>query len=117
MALVILRGGRGHYLDAVLYMVERTNGPVITVLSDHPLRTGWVLEFYRFFVPPVQQMVIYDGTAPRPQWTQGPPMWVIVHSNRRGQPPDQFQGYVFDREFPYYGLSGYSWYLYRRRDL
>jgi hypothetical protein len=96
-------------------MVERTNRPVITVLSDHPLRTEMVLEFYKFFVPPVQQLVIYDGTAQRPQWTHGPPMWVIVHKNRRGEPPDQFQGYVFEREFPYYGLSGYSWYLYRRR--
>jgi hypothetical protein len=115
-----LRIGRGQYLAAVARMSERTPLPVIVVSSDHAWRTGFVLNFYRFFLPPHQQMIIYDDSnlprlAPR---THGPPMWVVIHSNLRGQPPaEAFDQYVFDREFTYYGFSGYSWYLYRHRQL
>ncbi len=113
-----LRVGRGQYQEAVLYMVERSGRPVITVLSDHPLRTAMVLDYYRRVVPPNQQLVIYDGSGDAPSpWTHGPPVWLIVHSNKRNEPPGEFAGFVFDREFTYYGLSGYSWYLYRNRTL
>jgi hypothetical protein len=122
--VLFLRIGRGHYHDAVTYMATyppgRTPPPLIVVSSDHPLRTGMVLHFYSAFVPPQQRMIIYDDSnlprlAPR---THGPPMWVMIHSPERGKPPAQaFDQYVFEREFPYYGLSGYSWYLYRHRGL
>ena len=122
---LFLRVGRGHYHDAVQYMATyppgRTPPPVIVVSSDHPLRTAMVLHFYSVFVPPQQQMIIYNDAdvtrlAPR---THGPPMWVVFHSPLHGTPPRGagFDQYVFDREFPYYGLSGYSWYLYRHRGL
>ena len=123
--VLFLRVGRGHYHDAVTYMATyppgRTPPPVIVISSDHPLRTGWVLSFYSRFLPPQQQMVIYDDKdptrlAPR---TNGPPMWLVFHSPLHGQPPHgaALDQYVFDREFPHYGLSGYSWYLYRHRGL
>jgi hypothetical protein len=115
-----LRIGRGQYLDAVLHMSEHTPAPYITVLADDRMRTAMVLDFYRRWLPPAQAMVIYDGSAnpPAPQ-THGPPIWIIVHSNQRGVVPENYeaQGYVFDREFGYYGLSGYSWYVYRHRSL
>lgn len=119
-----LRYGRGHYQQVLLEMAQRSPGAIITVSSDHPLRTGWVLDFYKIFLPPQQQLVIYDDSdvrhlAPR---THGLPMWVIVHSPLRGQPPAQSfvldgNRYLLVREFPYYGLSGYSWYLYRHTSI
>lgn len=113
-----LRIGRGHYQEAILEMSLRTPHPFITVLSDHPLRTAMVLDFYQSFLSPHQELVIYDGSSTEPvQFTHGPPMWLIVHSNKRGEAPDQFPGFVFDRELPYYGLSGYSWYLYRHESI
>jgi hypothetical protein len=123
--VLFLRVGRGHYQDAVTYMATyppgRTPPGVIVVSSDHPLRTGLVLYFYSRMLPPQQQIVIYNDMdvahlAPR---THGPPMWLVFHSPVRGAPPRglAIDQYVFDREFPYYGLSGYSWYLYRHRGL
>jgi hypothetical protein len=117
--MLFFRGGRGHYRDAIAYISDNTPGDLITVLSDHPLRTGMVLDFYADrFLSPNQRLVIYDGsTLQRANFEFGPPLWIIVHSNKRNLPPEKLRGYVFDREFSYYGLSGYSWYLYHHHTL
>lgn len=114
-----LRTGRGHYADAVVYMSQRDPSPTIRVLSDHRLRTEMVLDFYsRRMLPPDRKLVAYDADEfPPPPRPLGPPMWIIVHSDKRGEIPGEFPGFVFDREFGYFGLSGYSWYLYRSRDV
>jgi hypothetical protein len=117
---LFIRGGRGHYSDAVAYMLRRDPSSNIRILSDHNLRTEMVLDFYSSRLePPGRKLIIYDGNenppTPRPL---GPPMWVIVHSNKRNElPAAEFAGFVFDREFGFAGLSGYSWYLYRSREI
>lgn len=115
--------GRGHYSAAVIYMADHTPPQQpITVLSDQPYRTGLVLEFYRRVLPPGRPMDIYDGTqSPPPAFAHGPPRWFIRQYNLTGSPPAPRYNvldnlYVMDREFTYYGLSGYSWYLYRRQN-
>jgi hypothetical protein len=100
-----LRVGRGHYADAVAYIARRTPSPVIMVLPDDPLRSGMVLEFYaRRVLPPEKRLQISTGDV----------MWVVLANDDHHAPPAQrIEQHVFDRDFDYYGLSGYSWYLYR----
>jgi hypothetical protein len=100
-----LRLGRGHYADAVAYMARRTRSPAITVLPDDPLRSGMVLEFYARRVLPAER---------RLQVSNGSVMWVVVANDGHHAPPaPQIEQHALERDFDYYGLSGYSWYLYR----
>jgi hypothetical protein len=109
-----IRVGRGHYSDAVVYMSQQTPGAELAIVSDHPLRTGMVLEFYSRLLPPGTRIRVIDGTSARANPQSAP--WLIMISDAPSAPPLPNVGpYLFDREFTYYGLSGYSWYLYRRR--
>jgi hypothetical protein len=117
-----IRIGRGHYSNAVVYMSRQTPGAILPVVSDHPLRTGMVLEFYSRLLPPGTQLAVIDATDPPPSPPPIRPQWLILHSNLTDTPPAPAVGdpwgqpYIYDREFTYYGLSGYSWYLYRRSE-
>jgi hypothetical protein len=125
--LRFLRVGRGHYSDAVSYISE--NSPAagqLSILSDHEWRTTNTLKFYAARLLAEQQtLYVYDANQRDPDYSAtGPPMWFIRHLGDVGAPPaDSYTDpktrmrYLFDREFPYYGLSGYSWYVYRRSDL
>ena len=86
-------------------MARRTPSPVITVLPDDPLRSGMVLEFYaRRVLPPERRLQISTGSV----------MWVVIANDGHHAPPgQQIEQHVLERDFDYYGLSGYSWYLYR----
>jgi hypothetical protein len=116
-----IRIGRGHYFAATLYMTEQTPAAVLFVESGHPLRTGMVLNFYARFVPFGIKVVPVDLSAPEPQRPPERPMWAISSNVVAGSPPAPMaqdpwgNQFAFDREFTYYGLSGYSWYLYRRQ--
>jgi hypothetical protein len=108
-----LRGTRGHYLDAVRHMVERSPGGVATVAGDNPFRTDMLLGFYARYAPAGGSVVV---TPPPPD---GAPEWFIINTPQAGvEPPPQLVlggvPYQFDREFTYRGLSGWSWYLFRR---
>ncbi len=109
--------GRGHYSDAMRYMAASTPSRVVTVGGDHPFRNGLVLQFYRRAVPGDRPFVYLegkeDGTAS--------PQWYIVHSPEKGfRPPGEvatpWGTYRLGRHFPYYGLSGFHWAVYRRGD-
>lgn len=109
-----LRGGRGHYLDAVTYMAERTPGEVVTVAGDNEFRTGMLLSFYARYVPAGKRLEM----VPLPP--QGGPEWLIINSPEAGADALMVKvvagtPYRFEREFTYYGLSGWSWYLYRHQ--
>jgi hypothetical protein len=114
--------GRGHCSDAVKYISQRTPSAVIPVVIDHPLRTGMVLDFYSRLLPAGTRFMLLDSSRVAPAPPPVPPTWLVVHSNLTHSPPaptlgDPWGGaYVYDREFTYYGLSGYSFYLYHRSD-
>jgi hypothetical protein len=124
-----LKIGRGHYSRAVAYMASQTPGAVIHVESDHILRTQMVLDFYKRVLPPGMTLATLDlSRTPPPPPPPIPPTWVVVHSFVQGSPPGSTPGspappitdpwggvFIFDREFTYYGRSGLSWYVYRRR--
>jgi hypothetical protein len=107
-----LRGTRGHYADAVRHMTATTPGGAPTVASDNPFRTTMLLDFYARGGTPVAHV-----NASRAE----PADWFIVNTPQAGrQPPAEVTvggvAYRFDREFTYHGLSGWSWYLFRRVD-
>ena len=116
-----VEGTRGHYADAVRYLFDETPGATVAVVSDHPTRTRFVLEFHARRLAREKRLVVIDEDATsRPPET---PMWVIAHGFVAHAPPgdtctDPVSGAIFrlDREFGFAGLSGYSWYVYRRAD-
>ena len=103
-------------------MSENTVAPQITVLADNAYRTGLPLDFYARLLPANKRLIVYrPQDTGQPVFDHGPPVWLIRHSNLTDSPPAQRydvngMNYRFEREFPYYGLSGYTWYLYRRSD-
>lgn len=110
--------GRGHYLDAVLYMAEQTSGGEIVVATDHGFRNGAVLGFYADYLPPGKRIVCVDGV----QRPAARPEWAITHSRAiEHEPPRQLvdrdgASYVLARRFPYAGVSGWQWFVYHRAD-
>jgi hypothetical protein len=117
-----LRIGRAHHSDAVLYMASNSPGEQVSIISDHALRTATLLRFYGDRVlPPGKKMMILDGEEPIPAGS-GPPLWAVKAYYLTATPPAlrytdprTEADYAFDREFTHFGLSGYSWYVYRRR--
>lgn len=113
-----LRIGRGHYLEAVDYMLTHTQGPDVSVTSDHDFRNRMMLGFY---VPRggLPKKVIYTSlSALPPEGTE----WLIRHSLERDPrlPAETQVGsltYRLEYRAPFFGeLSGFHWFLYRRDD-
>jgi hypothetical protein len=110
--------GRGHYQEAVARMAAETRGDVVTVGSDHDARNRMVLEFY----------AARSGAAKRfsyvPAEARGSsrPEWMLMHgfyTDPRLAPvaltyPGAGASYRLVEVFPYAGLSGWTWSLYRR---
>jgi uncharacterized membrane protein len=111
-----LDGRRGRYSEAVRTMSELTKDPLVTVGSDHDFRNETVLKYTaerlglgkRFFYVPASGVILH------------PPEWLLVHVVSLAEVPaptlqDQ-AGHVWSdrRAFRYGGISGWSWYLYRR---
>jgi hypothetical protein len=117
-----LRIGRAHHSDAVLYMAQNSPGGDVAIISDNLLRTTTLLRFYGDRVmPPGKKLIIFDGEEPIPA-DPGPPLWAVRAHYLTNTPPGMRYAdprtralYVFDREFTHFGLSGYSWYVYRRQ--
>jgi len=111
----LLAVGRGHYLDAVLYMAEQTSGDEVVVATDHSFRNEAVLGFYADYLPPGKRIVCVDGVQPAAR-----PEWLITHSRQVDHvPPRQLvdregAAYVLARRFPYAGVSGWQWFVYHR---
>ncbi len=115
---VFLRVGRGHYREAVDYMLEHTQGPDVTVTSDHDFRNKLMLWFY---VPlaKLPKKVVYV-----PLWSAPPEgvEWLIRHSLEKDpHPPFETKvgplTYRLEYRAPFFGeLSGFHWFVYRRAE-
>jgi Dolichyl-phosphate-mannose-protein mannosyltransferase len=112
----LVRLGRGHYRDAVLYMAERTSGPLVTVASDHDFRNGTTLDYYARFLPSDKRLVY----VPQAEYAHRCAEWLIVHGREASLPvrpdiQDVFGNrFALTRSWPSGELSGMWWHLYRR---
>jgi hypothetical protein len=104
--------GRGHYLEALRYMAEHTEGDTITISGDHDSSITTTLWLYRRYVP--GKSVVYDLTRDPSR----PAAWFIGTSVTPDDPPKPAvtmsgQVYRFEREYDCF-VSCYRWFLYRR---
>ena len=110
--------GRGHYLEAVERMASGTAGDVVTVGGDNDFRNGLMLEFYAPYLPPPKRLE-FVGSDRR---LSRPPEWYLLHgffTDPRLAPigvtlAGSTASYRLVEVYPYSGLSGWTWMLYRR---
>ncbi|MFI5347756.1 MAG: hypothetical protein ACHQ51_15390 [Elusimicrobiota bacterium] len=109
--------GRGHYREAVQFMAAETSDDYITVGSDHAFRNGMLLQFYASYLPPSKRLVYVSPEGYR----DNPPQWYLRHTfdtDPRLAPTGLLFGgktaYALAGIYPYSGLSGWTWLLYRR---
>jgi uncharacterized membrane protein len=110
----LLLDGRGRYSEA-LEFIARSSRTVTTVGSDNDFRNGVVFDHHR----PSGAGVARLEYVPDGHWTTFQPAWVLVHRFAGDPVPDPVvvgptgRRYVLARTFPYAGLSGWEWYVYR----
>ena len=113
----LLRHGRGQYGAAVRFLAQETpEGPIeIGVQGEHDIL---LLQRHAAALRPVRELVFRDPGSPAPR----PPEWILGDSQDPGfEPPPEVSGpfgsrYVLARKFPFAGLSGVAWFVYRREE-
>jgi len=112
----LLAVGRGHYLEAIQYIVGNDPGPRVLVRSDHDFRNRLLIDFYRGYVEGGDRLEYYYSDVS----TNGTADWGILHGNGpRFKPLPSVEDphgnrYDLQKVFPAAGLSGSSWAVYRR---
>jgi len=109
--------GRGHYYDALKYMVDNSPEEEILIGSDHDFRNKITVIFYAAYFD--KRHISYVDRNKR---GANPPGWMIFHSldvNYRPKERIYDSGLAYDlkRGYRYAGVSGWSWFIYRRADL
>jgi hypothetical protein len=106
--------GRGHYLEAMRYMVEKTPNKLLVIASDHDFRSQAIIRYYAQFLPSDRQIYYVEGK----QFAELGSQWYLIHSqDAHPQVPQEFQDprgarYVLEQVYPYSSLSGWHWFLY-----
>jgi hypothetical protein len=111
----LLSSGRGGYEAAVNYLLLNSSRPRVVIASDHDFRNQIVLEYYFWRVGAADRWSYVESG----RWPLEGPEWILLHDfNQDSSPPESIRippGYAFQREqiYPYFGLSGCNWALYR----
>jgi hypothetical protein len=106
--------GRGHYREAIAFLAANTAGPVISVGGDNDFRDSTVLHYYENAAAPKEVDYVTAG-----HWTATAPCWLLRHQAALGvRSPQALSGvngrmYVLAGVFPYAGVSGWAWEVYR----
>lgn len=112
----LLTLGRGQYSEAIAYMLRQTPSGPVRVGSDHDFRNPTVLQFYASRLPGGNRLRYVDevhGPELRPEW-------FLLHSQDLNYVPspqidvDKVGTYSLVKRYGYAGVSGWSWFLYRR---
>jgi hypothetical protein len=112
--------GRGDYSRALLWMAEQTTGGPATLSSDHDFRVGLI---YHYYAPRlgVQDRLHYLPQRFMPATGTGADF--LIRHNFEGDPPYPNEmrdangnRYLLERVFTHQSLTGYNWWVYRRRD-
>jgi hypothetical protein len=115
----LLSLGRGRYAEALAYIAEHSRGGVVRIGSDHDFRNSLMVYFYAPLVPGGARLQYVK----EPQWRETPPDWILVHSQDLWFQPLRnvdARGIGFYRlanEYRFSGISGWSWFLFRRETL
>ncbi len=108
-----LRDGRGHYREAVQAMTR--NGPA-RYGTDDAFRNPMVVDFY------ASRLGVDATYVPAGSWCAGSPDWYLTYTFENAAPPATVtagpsacrQTFNAPVVFPYWGLVGFQWNLYRR---
>lgn len=112
----LIRGGRGHYRDAVEFMADQ-GAPVVRVTGTDSRWVRVLIEgYYGQFRPDVRFEVLESERA-----VGGAPADWYLHNTwaRDHRPPAVLEPgeggsrYRFVKHYPFSSLSGWHWYLYR----
>jgi hypothetical protein len=113
--------GRGHYDEAVRFVISHSNAPDVTIGGDHDTRVLPVLAFYANEAAG-NRKVEY---LPREYWPPTGPEWLICHkkpTENRAPPDDTVRALAGDnnpyelvKAFSTAPLSGLQWFLYHNR--
>lgn len=122
MTTRLAREGRGQYLKALRYMAAETAGDSIVVGTDKDIRVPLLLAFYEPYLGG-RKRIRFQRSAPD---SASAPEWFIhsvamdepgIDRHYRPAPDIAVAGWCcwqLVKEYPHFGLSGMSWYLYRR---
>lgn len=108
--------GRGEYAGALKLIDESSSGDIVRVGSDHDFRNRLLFDFYSARLGRTSRLQYVD----RPAWPQGPPDWIITHTqDGDSSPPSEIEvsgvgRYNLVKEYGFSGDSGWSWQLFRR---
>lgn len=108
--------GRGHYREAVAYMDRWSRSNPAVISSDHDFRSGVMIDYVSRGLPLAHQLAYLSNE----DWENESPEWLVTHDfAATPDPPPQVYlvrgaGYQLAQTFPYFGLSGWNWYVYHR---
>ena len=110
----LIEFGRGDCLAALDYMSARSNGASMDIGGDNDFRDGALVGFYAPLMRPRRAVVYRDQGS----WPSGGVDWVVIHSfDLELRPPSGLRigglDYAFAAAFPYAGLSGFTWCLFK----
>ena len=113
----LIQFGRGGYSEALRFMADNTAGDTVVVSGDHDFRNAAVVQFYPKFLPPGKR-AIYTPSGWLP--VDGTEWWILHRRDNEAAPSPVIMDrpgnrYKQVREYPYAGLSGFQWYLFRNR--
>lgn len=112
-----LNTGRGGYLQAVEEITSGTSQQPVIVSGDHDFRVGMMTVYYSRFLKESNNL----RYIPAPSLPASGADWYITHQiDSQIPPPALLLGewlYTLTSTYPYYGLSGMTWNLYKRSGL
>ncbi len=105
--------GRGHYREALGYILSGSKAPVVTVGSDFDFRNEMLVDFYRTHLGTDAERLVY---VRRESWPRDGADWWIAHSRdpHTGPPTPPDHRYRLERTYPSSRLSGMMWFVYRK---
>lgn len=112
----LFRDGRGRYGEALAFMLERSASHAVAIGGFNDFRNPLVLQDQARRLGAAERVTYVDLTrdpAATPEWI------LVIDGHAAPDGPATFERagrtYALARVFPYAGLSGWSWLLYRLR--
>ncbi len=108
--------GRGNYSGALTDIATQISSGGTTIGSDHDFQNRMLFDFYAPMIPQGDRLRYLEES----QWAKQSPDWLIVHSSDLSvQVPEQVTvpglgKYHFIQKYPFSGISGWTWFLFRR---